>query len=29
MADRDAESAKDYAVEIPAQSEPFFLKGFE
>jgi putative autoinducer-2 (AI-2) aldolase len=27
MADRDAESARDYAVGIPAQSEPFFLKG--
>jgi len=27
MADRDAESARDYAVDIPARSEPFFLKG--
>ena len=27
MADRDTEDAKDYHVDVPARSEPFFLKG--
>ncbi|MBW2279413.1 MAG: 3-hydroxy-5-phosphonooxypentane-2,4-dione thiolase [Deltaproteobacteria bacterium] len=27
MADRDTEGSKDYQVDVPARSEPFFLKG--